>query len=76
VFIITTDDLHTVRKPLLPHDRLCQVTHLGKIEEDGAQVRIMAEDFHCVRSRAPSQVEEIRKGREIDPACERMPEAA
>jgi hypothetical protein len=76
VFVITSDDMHTVREPLLVHDCLCQATHLGKIKEDGPQVWITAEDFHGVRSRAPSQVEETRKGREIDPACQGLPEAA
>src|SRR5262245_21053638 len=68
--------MHAVRKPLLTHYGLCQAPHLGKIEEDGAQVWITAENCYRVRSRAPSQVEETRKGREIDSACERIPEAA
>src|SRR5215510_12881388 len=68
--------MHTVREPFLVHDCLCQETHLGKIEEDGTQVWITAEDFHGVCSKAPSQVKETRKGREIDSACQCMPEAA
>src|SRR5262245_6105145 len=68
--------MHTVREPLLTHNALCQTAHLGKIKEDGTQVWITVEDFHCVCSGASSQVEETRKGREIDPACQCLPEAA
>src|ERR1044071_8208018 len=68
--------MHTVHEPLLTYDCLCQATHLGKIKEDSTQVWITAEDFHCVRPRASSQVEKTRKGREIDPARQGMPEAA
>jgi hypothetical protein len=48
---------------------------LRKIEEDGTQVWITVQDCHRVRSRAPSQVKETRKGREIDPACQGIPKA-
>src|SRR5690348_7991653 len=68
--------MYTVRKPLLTHDGLCQATHLGKIEEDSTQVWIVLEDCYRIRSRASSQVEETRKGREIDAACQGIPEAA
>ena len=47
---------------------------LRALSEGG--VWIALDDFHRIRSRATSQVEETRKGREIDPACQGIPEAA
>ena len=32
MFVVTADDTHTVRKPLLPYHLFCQTAHLGKIE--------------------------------------------